>query len=138
MVPTQMSSGRNPDFDDFNLIPILNSIKCFLPDVTGKPKIMFVCAANIIGNIALFVPLGILAPLALKRFHSVKRILVFAFCLSLSIEVIQFFSRFLGNFRVVDIDDILLNTLGAYIGFRVFCLFNGREAENALNLAPQD
>jgi glycopeptide antibiotics resistance protein len=131
VIPTQMTSFRNPNFDELNFIPILNSIKCFLPeDGTGKPKIMFVCLENIIGNIVLFIPLGILLPFASKRFHSLKRILVFAFCISLSIEVIQFFSRFLGNFRVVDIDDILLNTLGAFIGFRILCLCQRRNLTN--------
>jgi glycopeptide antibiotics resistance protein len=127
VIPTQMSSFINPNFADLNFVPILNSIKCFLPDDgTGKPKIVFVCLANIIGNIVLFIPLGILLPFVSKKFHSLKRLCIFAFCLSLSIEAIQFLSRFLGNFRVVDIDDILLNTLGAWIGFRVLCICQKR------------
>ncbi|MDQ4120751.1 MAG: VanZ family protein [Acidobacteriota bacterium] len=127
VIPTQMSSFRNPNFDDLNFIPILNSIKCFLPDVTGKPEVSKLCHQNIVGNIVLFIPIGFLLPFALKGFHSLKSILVFAFCLSLSIEVIQFFSRFFGNFRVLDIDDILLNTLGACIGFGVLGLFQKRK-----------
>ena len=126
VIPTQMSRFIKPNFDDLNFIPILNSIKCFLPDETGKPRMSVLCHHNIIGNILLFIPLGILLSFAITKFHSLKRILVFAFCLSLSIESIQFFSRFLGNFRVVDIDDILLNTLGACIGFLVLCLCQQR------------
>lgn len=126
VIPTRMSSFINPNFDDLNFIPILNSIKGILPDETGKP----IYLVNIIGNIVLFIPLGILLPLASKRFHSLTPLLVFAFSLSLSIEVIQFFSRFLGNFRVVDIDDILLNTLGAFIGFCVLCLCQRRNLTN--------
>jgi glycopeptide antibiotics resistance protein len=130
VIPTQMSRFIKPNFDDLNFIPILNSIKCFLPDETGKPKMSVLCHQNIIGNIVLFIPLGILLPFASKRFYSLTRVFVFAFCLSLSIEVIQFFSRFLGNFRVVDIDDILLNTLGACIGFSVLCLCRRRNLTN--------
>jgi glycopeptide antibiotics resistance protein len=130
VIPTQMSSFRKPNFDDLNFIPVLNSIKCFLPDETAEPKMSVLCHQNIIGNIVLFVPLGILLPFALKRFPSLKRLCVFAFCFSLSIEVIQFFSRFLGNFRVVDIDDILLNTLGACMGFSILCLCQRRNLTN--------
>jgi glycopeptide antibiotics resistance protein len=36
--------------------------------------------------------------------------------LSLSIEAIQFVLGFLGNARAVDIDDVILNTLGALLG----------------------
>ncbi len=39
VIPTQIANVRNPNFDDLNFIPLLNSIKCFLPDETGKPKI---------------------------------------------------------------------------------------------------
>lgn len=130
VIPTQMSGFIKPNFDDLNLIPALNSIKCFLPRETGKPEMSVLCHQNIIGNILLFIPLGILLPFALERFHSWKRLCVFAFCLSLGIEAIQFFSRFLGNFRVVDIDDILLNTLGACLGFGVLCLFQRRNLTN--------
>ena len=122
VIPTQISRFIKPDFNDLNFIPILNSIKCFLPAETGEPKMSVLCHQNIIGNIVLFIPLGILLPFALKMFHSFKRVFVFAFFLSLNIESIQFLSRFLGNFRVVDIDDILLNTLGACIGFGVLYL----------------
>ena len=48
------------------------------------------------------------------------RVMTIAFCLSLSIETIQFFSRFIGSLRAVDIDDVLLNTLGACLGYAVY------------------
>jgi glycopeptide antibiotics resistance protein len=130
VIPTQMSRFRKPNFDSLNFIPIRNSIKCFLPGETGETAMSVLCHQNIIGNIILFFPLGILLPFALKRFHSLKRVLVFALCLSLSIEAVQFFFGFLGNFRVVDIDDILLNTSGAWIGFRVLCLCQRRNPTN--------
>ncbi|WP_234125059.1 VanZ family protein [Clostridium hydrogenum] len=40
--------------------------------------------------------------------------------MSVSIETIQFFVRYIGEFRSSDIDDVILNTIGAFIGIVVF------------------
>jgi len=66
------------------------------------------------------VPLGILLPLVSNRFLTFKRVLLFALFLSLSVESIQFLLRFFGNPRAVDIDDVILNTLGACVGFAFY------------------
>ncbi len=84
------------------------------------PRIALFCLRNTLGNIALFLPLGILLPLLFPGFRSLGRVSVLAAFLSLSIETIQFFSAFIGNLRAVDIDDVLLNTLGAVVGFVVY------------------
>ena len=78
---------------------------------------------NTLGNLALFVPLGILLPLVSNRFLTFKRVLLFAVFLSLSVESIQFLLRFFGNPRAVDIDDVILNTLGACVGFAFYKSF---------------
>ena len=52
-----------------------------------------------------------------------KRVLLFALSLSLSVESIQFLLRFFGNPRAVDIDDVILNTLGACVGFAFYKSF---------------
>ena len=49
--------------------------------------------------------------------------LLFALLLSLGVESIQFLLRFFGNPRAVDIDDIILNTLGACVGFAIYKSF---------------
>ena len=78
---------------------------------------------NTFGNVALFMPLGVLLPLVSNRFRLLRRVLVVAFCLSVSIEATQFVLRFLGNPRAVDIDDVILNTLGGCLGFAFYKLF---------------
>lgn len=40
--------------------------------------------------------------------------------MSLSIETIQFLVRYIGEFRSSDIDDVILNTIGTFIGIVVF------------------
>ena len=69
------------------------------------------------------MPLGFLLPLVSRRFLTFKRVLLFALFLSLSVESIQFVLRFFGNPRAVDIDDVILNTLGAGVGFAFYKSF---------------
>ncbi len=120
IIPTHISRLRDSHSDHVNLIPIGYSFKCFLQDQRAHPNLTSFCLRNTLGNIVLFLPLGILLPLTFPRFRSLKRVLALAICLSLSIETIQFFSRFIGSLRAVDIDDVLLNTLGACLGFAVY------------------
>lgn len=72
---------------------------------------------NVFGNMLLFVPYGIF----IARYVKLKEplvLIVIAFITSLSIEVIQFLIG-----RVFDVDDIILNVLGCFIGFAIFNLF---------------
>jgi len=71
---------------------------------------------NLIGNVLVFMPLGVLIPLAFPGTDCFWMILLHSFWLSLCIELFQLVSHF-GAF---DVDDILLNTLGGILGF---CLF---------------
>jgi|SRR5690625_3262667 len=73
---------------------------------------------NTFGNILLFMPMGIILPILftrIKGFFLIKVILFF----SLAIETTQYVTR-LGVF---DVDDIILNTLGGYLGYFIFVLF---------------
>ena len=69
-------------------------------------------------NIVLFVPLGFLLPLLWEKQNGLFRILLAGASFSLLIELSQ-----LLNIRNSDIDDLLLNTLGAIIGFALYRLF---------------
>ncbi|MDY4079883.1 MAG: VanZ family protein [Clostridium sp.] len=75
---------------------------------------------NILGNIILLAPLAFIMPVISKKFRSLKSVVILCFCTSLFIEFLQFLSLFIGNLRSVDIDDVILNTLGAFIGFGIF------------------
>jgi glycopeptide antibiotics resistance protein len=125
IIPTRIARPRMPRSNHVNLVPLDYSFKCFLQDRAAHPRLTAFCLRNTLGNIALFLPLGILLPLLFRRFHSLTRVVLLAAFLSLSIETIQFFSAFVGNFRAVDIDDVLLNTLGAFVGFAIYRLAGG-------------
>jgi len=75
---------------------------------------------QIAGNVLMFVPLGLLVPL-LKPNVRLGQVLVVAVLASTAIEAAQFsISLILGfGYKIADVDDVLLNTLGALIGYGV-------------------
>ncbi|PPA93485.1 VanZ family protein [Brevibacillus laterosporus] len=73
---------------------------------------------NLFGNILVFMPLGFFLPMLFARFASVNRVFLFAFITSLLFEIGQYLYM-LGSF---DVDDILLNSVGALCGFGCYRL----------------
>lgn len=73
---------------------------------------------NLIGNTAMFIPLGIVWPTVYRKLDTHGKVLAAGFGYSLCIEIIQlpFFSR------VSDIDDLILNTLGFAMGYGIYLL----------------
>lgn len=63
-------------------------------------------------NVFLFVPIGLSLPFALPIEHNGTITILFAFCLSIFIEFIQY-KYGLGR---CEVDDVIMNTLGALIG----------------------
>ncbi|MGE7185701.1 VanZ family protein [Peribacillus sp. NPDC006672] len=66
-------------------------------------------------NIILFVPLGFLLPTIWSLFRSLKKVACTGLFFSLAIELSQ-----LLNSRITDIDDLLMNTLGAVVGYLIY------------------
>jgi len=126
IIPKQISRLRDEHAEHINLVPLGYSFKCFQLDENQHPHVTRFCLRNTLGNIALFLPFGILLPALSNRFNSLRRVLLLAATLSLSIETIQFISRFIGSPRAVDIDDVLLNTFGACLGLIVYRVMANR------------
>lgn len=73
---------------------------------------------NLAGNIAAFAPLGFFLPAAFGKLQSLKSTFITAFFLILSAETAQ-----LVTLRgVFDVDDIILNTIGAIVGYFIYKL----------------
>jgi len=110
-----------------NLVPVISTFK-EVSNIANEPNmhnfmIMF-WIKNIIGNILLLFPLGLMLPMLWKKLQKVRNTVIFALCLSFSIELMQLLSSFIGNRgRAFDIDDILLNILGAWLGFIIYDKF---------------
>ena len=75
-------------------------------------------------NILLFIPLGFILPLLWKEFRSRKAIGVTGFLVSLGIELAQ-----LLNYRISDVDDLIMNTLGALLGYALLMLLSRKKKE---------
>lgn len=73
---------------------------------------------NFLGNIILFMPIGFLLPLLFKRMEFFLFTVIVGFCISLFIEIMQ-----LPQNRSSDVDDLWLNTLGAFLGYLVYLVF---------------
>ena len=70
-------------------------------------------------NVAMFLPLGVLLPLSVKRFQQWYWMLAVGAGMSLVIEGLQhFLSR-----GQADVDDLICNTLGAMLGYCLVMLF---------------
>lgn len=75
---------------------------------------------NIVGNIGVFVPVGLLLPLYDKGLQNFFRF-IFVFGAGITtLEALQLSFR-VGSF---DVDDIILNTLGASIGYMLWKLIS--------------
>lgn len=77
---------------------------------------------NILGNLAVLVPFGILAAEALGRRASWWRVGLLAGGLSLAVEV----GQYLTGARVADVDDVLMNTASGLIGYAAWRLARPR------------
>lgn len=71
---------------------------------------------NLAGNILVFVPFGILFPMVRTKKTGILDVFANILVMVIGIEVFQLFSAF-GAF---DVDDIILNCLGAVMGYLIY------------------
>ncbi len=72
---------------------------------------------QLILNIMMFIPLGLLLPLAIKRTRKFHITALVIFTTTLSIELLQLFMG-----RSCDIDDVIMNFTGGVLGYLIFML----------------
>ncbi|MFZ5966419.1 MAG: VanZ family protein [Bacillota bacterium] len=94
----------------YNLKP-LSTIKHFMQISSFNSNTWMI---NLAGNIGVFVPFGVLIPLIFGKKYT-KLVIIFLSGLSI-LEILQLITR-RGSF---DIDDFILNTLGATIGYGIY------------------
>lgn len=68
---------------------------------------------NLIGNLVLFLPWGIMLPLLGKRFKSAKPFFLLTACVIIAVELLQLVFKV----GICDVEDFILNMLGAAIGY---------------------
>ena len=93
-----------------NLIPFKIFYDTFIEVKKGN---IYYLIISFLGNIVMFIPIVFFIKLLYKI--SDKKIILIGFLISLSIEIIQNFTG-----RETAIDDLILNTLGVYIGIILY------------------
>ena len=82
-------------------------------------KLGMITVMNLGGNVLAFMPFGFFRPIIGRRKNAFFRTLIQGCLFSLMVEVIQLLTN-VGSF---DVDDIILNTFGVFLGYIIFILF---------------
>jgi len=98
-----------------NFIPF-RTINLYIHSIIHESLNINIPLKNLVGNLILFLPMGIYLPLFIKRINKLRIYVITMSVLLLLIEVTQVVTR-RGSF---DIDDLILNMLGAVIGFAIW------------------
>lgn len=101
--------------DRYNFIPFKIFYETYIEVTRYSNTSYFII--SLLGNIAIFVPLGILLPICSKKYQKMKNTVAFGCIFSILIEVTQLLLP-----RATDIDDVILNTFGTFLGYLVFLL----------------
>lgn len=89
-----------------------------LTDV-DRPWLIRHSIVNLVGNTLLFIPLGFFLPKLHERLSSFPRVLLSTAAIITAVEVTQMLTL-LGR---CDVDDLILNVLGAAIGYGIYKRF---------------
>lgn len=84
-------------------------------------------SANIVGmslNILMFIPFGAFLPIYFGRFWKMSTTVLAGAFMSFTIEVLQLFT-----FRLTDIDDLIMNTLGTLLGYGIGAIIVHKQKE---------
>ena len=80
----------------------------------------FIVAINILGNVLIFIPIGFLVSVLTPNRHKGWLAFLIGLAISLTIELIQL--SFI--IRVFDVDDLILNSSGTWLGFVIYLILN--------------
>jgi len=101
------NAGHAPNFVPFTtIVPYLLGFKGWI-----------IAGVNLVGNIALLIPVGFLVPFVYRNM-TWKKSVTLGVVAGLSIEVMQTVLRV----GIFDIDDVILNALGVMIGYAAFAI----------------
>jgi glycopeptide antibiotics resistance protein len=127
LTPNRNSRLRAESTVGIELHPDLASLTCSSAILPRGSNAHAFCVQNAAGNVLLFVPLGILLPLAWRRLRFWRGIQI-AIALSSGIEFVQYLSRAWGSYRSADVNDVVLNGVGACLGLLLVSLLRLRPA----------
>ncbi|AIF42838.1 VanZ family protein [Virgibacillus sp. SK37] len=98
-----------------NFVPF-KTINTYLTAIVDNSMNRNIPIKNLVGNLFMFLPMGIYLPFFIRKITGLGRFILSMIVLLFFIEVIQLVTR-RGSF---DIDDFILNIIGALIGFAIW------------------
>lgn len=106
---------------NINLYPFIRTYQNLVDPTKARDRLLATdVVTNILGNVLMFIPFGIFLPELFPKTNRYKYVAVAAFIVSSLIEITQLLSRVIGNYRQADIDDVILNTTGALLGYFIY------------------
>ncbi len=102
----------HPEYYFLNLHPFVWLSECY---AMGPEKM----AEQLLLNIGMFIPYGLLLPMAVAKTRKLWKVSVIVLLSTLMIETLQYFTG-----RSADIDDVIMNFTGGVLGYFVFMLLN--------------
>ena len=124
LTPNSSSSFR-AEAAEGELRPNLAALTCSTESLPSGSRERAFCVRNARGNVLLFFPLGVLVPLVWSRLRFWRGVLV-AIAVSFAIELAQHLSSAWGSYRSADVNDLILNVLGACLGLALVSLLRLR------------
>ena len=102
-------------FETSNLIPFATIIEYFIGVISNDINTSIVII-NFATNLLLFAPMGFFIPVLFQsKIKNIKQFVIMIIILTLIVEILQFIT-YRGS---TDIDDIILNTIGAVIMYMI-------------------
>jgi glycopeptide antibiotics resistance protein len=126
LTPSRSSRVIAEGAGGIELHPNLASLTCSSASLSRNETAHSFCVRNARGNVLLFFPLGFLMPLVRRRLGFWKGMQI-AIALSGGIELVQYVSSAWGSYRAADVNDVILNVLGASIGLALAFLLRSRQ-----------
>lgn len=110
--------------DHLNPIP-LRTIGLYLRllEPPLRPHLVRLAHVNLLGNILLFIPLGLLPPLLSSKMQRFWKVALLAAGIMAAVELAQM----LLLVGTCDVDDLILNVAGAALGYWLFRLIHPKE-----------
>ncbi len=121
-----------------NLIPLAEhgrALACFISGACARRQVFWFLFIDVLGNIVVFIPLGIGLAGLLRRltlWRTICQIALVGFLFSLTIELFQLTIPS----RATDVDDLIFNTLGVIVGAATFVLI--QQSDPATHHSPAD
>ena len=98
-----------------NLIPFKTIGKYINAFISGSLN-KWIIIENLLGNILIFAPMGILLPCIFQGLRKFKRYLITMLVILISVEAIQL----LTHAGICDIDDVILNLFGSVLFYGIY------------------